>query len=441
MRKEDNELLTKVGAGTPMGELFRQYQIPVLLSKELKPDGPPKRVRLLGEDLIGFRTRSGKVGLVGEACQHRCASLYFGRIEEDGMRCIYHGWKYGLDGACLDMPNVSPEHQFKERIHQPAYPCVERCGIIWTYMGPAREPPPVPDLEFLMVPEENRYVEHRDYQECNYFQALEGGIDPAHAAFLHGPLDWLSLSDENAVKSHNSRLGADQDLRGTFQVAFATGERRAHVEALESDYGVILAARRNAKEAGKYLWRTNHFLMPFYTIPPGLTDDLYLCHIWVPVDDEHLVNWRPQWNPFRPLSEEDHRRFVYEYLPSTVEAYGDIRLSANKSNNYFMDWEIHRTRKFGIPTIHLEDVAITESQGRIFDRSKENLTESDIAIIAVRDRLLNAAQALRDRGELPPGLRDAGIYSGIRGASLTLPTEASWLDYMKHQQMAARASS
>lgn len=140
--REQNELLTRVGPETPMGELFRQYQIPLLISSELGAEGPPKRVRLLGEDLVAFRTQSGRVGLVGEACQHRCASLYFGRIEEDGIRCIYHGWKYGFGGQCLDMPNVPPGSQFKEKISHIGYPCVEKGGLIWAYMGDSNESPP-----------------------------------------------------------------------------------------------------------------------------------------------------------------------------------------------------------------------------------------------------------------------------------------------------------
>jgi nitrite reductase/ring-hydroxylating ferredoxin subunit len=437
MTSEENELLTRVGCGTPMGELFRQYQIPVLLSKELAPGGPPKRVRLLGEDLVVFRTRGGKVGLMGEFCAHRRASLYFGRIEETGIRCIYHGWKYGLDGKCLEMPNVLPEYDFKDKIRLPGYPCVERGGIVWGYMGPSSEPPPVPDFEFLMVPEENRYLEHRDYQYCNYFQALEGGIDPSHAAFLHGPVHTLTLGDQSALRAHGTDLGADKDVGGTFRVAFATGERAPSVEMVETDYGVMLAGRRNAAEPEKYLWRVNHFFMPFYTMAPGAPDEPYLCHMWVPVDDEHHVNWRPQWNPFRPLTDEERRGFVYEHTPPTPQAYGDIRLAACKANNYFMDWEIHRTRKFGIPTIHLEDVAITESQGPICDRTKENLTQADMAVAAVRNRLINAAKALRAQGTPPANLRDATIYRRVRGTAITLTKGVNWIESMKRQQMEA----
>lgn len=439
MRIEDNELLTRVGPGTLMGELFRQYQIPVLLSKELEPGGPPKRVRLLGEDLVAFRTSKGRVGLVGELCSHRRASLYFGRIEEEGIRCVYHGWKYGFDGQCLEMANVPAEYDFKEKIHHPAYPCVERSGIIWGYMGPSSEPPPVPYLEFLTVPEENRYLDNRDYQNCNYFQALEGGIDPSHGAFLHGPIHSLHLGDENATRTHGSAFGADQDVGGSFRAAFATGERVPRVEMAETDYGVMMAGRREAADPSKYLWRINHFFMPFYTMAPLETDAPYLAHMWVPVDDEHLINWRPRWNPLRALTEDERRSFIFEHTPPIPEAYGDIRLTATRANNYFMDWDIHRSRKFGVPTLHLEDVCITESQGSIVDRTKENLTQADAPIVAVRDRLMNAAKALRDHGTLPAGLRDATIYRGVHGISMTLPKEVNWVESMKKQQMSASA--
>ena len=436
LTREENEILTRVGPGTPMGNLFRRYQIPVLLSAELEPAGQPKRVRLLGEDLVAFRNQSGKVGLVGENCAHRCASLYFGRIEPEGIRCVYHGWKYGFDGQCLEMPNVFPEHQFKEKVHLPAYPCIERGGFIWTYMGPSKEPPPVPDFEFLTVPEENRYIEQRDYQNCNYLQALDGGIDPSHGAFLHGPIQSRSISDDEALLGHGTGIGADRNVGGTMRVGFATGQRTPVVEMTETEYGVVVAGRRNSG-ADKYLWRINHFLMPFYTIPPWMPDKSCLCHMWVPVDDEHCINWRPRWHPFRPLTEDEREVFAYEHLPPTPEAYGDIRLSANRSNNYFMDWEIHRTRKFGIPTLHLEDVAITESQGPICDRTKQNLTHADMASLAVYRRLLNAAKALRDSGTIPAELPDPTIYQRIRGGCVDLAKEESWMEQMKRQRMEA----
>ena len=434
MTREDNELLTRVGPGTPMGQLFRQYPIPVLQSSELAPGGPPRRVRLLGEDLIAFRTRRGAVSIMGEGCQHKYASLYYGRIEDDGMRCVYHGWKYGFDGRCLDMPNVPPEFQFKDRIRHPAYPCVEKAGVVWTYMGGGSECPALPELEFLLVPDAQRAY-RVDYQNCNYMQAMEGGIDPAHGAFLHGPLHSMSLADTSALEPHGTELAGDRKIGRTFTIAFATGQRTPRVETVETDYGMMTAGRRDAS-ADEYLYRINHFLMPFYTMPPADGIESYLAHMWVPVDDEHHVNWLVMWNPNRALNAEERDSHKSSHMPPTPEAFGNIRLAAQRSNDYFMDWEIHATRRFGIPTIHLEDVAVTESQGPIVDRTKEHLTQADEPVVAARRRLMNAARALRERGEVPVGARAPEMYREIRGASLTLPKTSAWGKAMQEQRAA-----
>jgi phenylpropionate dioxygenase-like ring-hydroxylating dioxygenase large terminal subunit len=435
MTREDNDLLTRVGPGTPMGDLFRQYPIPVLPSTDLPAGGPPKRVRLLGEDLIAFRTRRGTVSVMGEACQHKLASLYYGRIEDDGMRCVYHGWKFGFDGRCLDMPNVPPECQFRERIRHPAYPCVEKAGVVWTYMGGGTECPALPELEFLAVPEGHRAY-RVDYQNCNYMQALEGGIDPAHGAFLHGPIHSLSLADASALQPHGTGLAGDRAIGRTFTIAFATGQRTPRVETAETDYGIMTAGRRDGP-GDEYLWRVNHFLMPFYTMPPADGIESYLAHMWVPVDDHHHINWLVMWNPHRPLNEEEISSHNSAHLPPTPEAFGHIRLSAQRSNDYFMDWEIHATRRFGIPTIHLEDVAVTESQGPIVDRTREHLTQADEPVAAARRMLVNSARSLRDKGVIPPGAKTPAMYRAIRGASLTLSKAVAWTDTMQQQRRSA----
>jgi phenylpropionate dioxygenase-like ring-hydroxylating dioxygenase large terminal subunit len=323
------------------------------------------------------------------------------------------------------MPNVPPDYQFKAQIKHPAYPCTERGGIIWTFMGPSPEPPPVPDLEFITVPEEQRFLRNRDYQTCNYLQAMEGGIDPSHGAFLHGPLQRLALGDEEANRPQ-SKLSADKGLSKAFRDAFITGERTPRVEAFETTYGVIMSGRRNAGEDA-YLWRINHFFFPFYTMPPGDPKDAFLGHMWVPADDEHTINWRPRWSPFRPLTESECQSFEFEHLPPSSEPYGHIRLAANSSNNYLMDWNVHKTKRFGIPTIHLEDVAISESQGPICDRTKENLTQADEPIIMVRRKLLEAAKALRENGAPAPCASNPKIYANIRGLSLSLPRTMDWV--------------
>src|SRR5438094_177608 len=182
---EENELLCHVGPGTPMGDLMRQYWIPALLPSELpEPDGPPIRVRLLGENLVGFRDSAGRVGLLAHSCPHRGASLFFGRNEEEGLRCVYHGWKYDVTGQCVDMPSEPAESNFKHKIKATAYPCVERNGLIWVYMGPPEKQPELPQLEWAVLPSTHRYT-NKWIQSCNWAQGLEGNIDSSHVSFLH----------------------------------------------------------------------------------------------------------------------------------------------------------------------------------------------------------------------------------------------------------------
>src|SRR5262245_18484214 len=172
LSREDNELLTRTGPGTAMGDLVRRYWIPVLQSGELSPGGRPKRVQLMGGRLVAYRTPGGRPGLVGESCPHRGASLYFGRVEETGMRCVYHGWKFGLDGQCEEMPSEPPESSFAAKVCHIAYPCIERGGVIWAHLGPRPAPAP-PDLEWTLLPESHVFASKR-VQDCNWFQALEG---------------------------------------------------------------------------------------------------------------------------------------------------------------------------------------------------------------------------------------------------------------------------
>src|SRR5215472_5033339 len=180
---EENDLLCRVGPGTPMGDLMRQYWVPGLLSRELPgPDSDPRRIMLLGEQLIAFRDTNGAVGLIQNNCPHRGASLFFGRNEEAGLRCVYHGWKFATDGSCIDMPNEPAESDFRSKVKATAYPCRERNGLVWAYMGPRSVPPPLPDLEGNMLPEGEWNVTAIQ-RECNWFQALEGDIDTSHFSF------------------------------------------------------------------------------------------------------------------------------------------------------------------------------------------------------------------------------------------------------------------
>jgi phenylpropionate dioxygenase-like ring-hydroxylating dioxygenase large terminal subunit len=415
---EENAQLTRVGPGTLMGDLMRQYWIPVVLSSELAPGGRVKRVRILGEDLVAFRSPSGGVGLLGEFCSHRRASLYFGRNEAAGLRCVYHGWQYDLGGRCLDMPNERPESCFQDKVVHPAYPCAERGGIVWTYMGAASPPPGLPDLEWALVPPEQRFIS-KFWQGCNYLQALEGGVDPAHISFLHGILD---------ARDDGLRHALDQAAAGFGYVSQL--ERAPHIEVADTDTGLLIGARREAP-AGQYYWRITQYLLPFHTMPPPEVgrDPLFHAHVWIPIDDDHLVNWCASWHPRRALTAQELAEFqagssihVMDYAPATNEAYGDIRPCGNPANDYLADWEAQRTRKFfGVPGVGGQDKAITESQ-REYDRSLERLGRADLGIIRVRKRLLDAALALRNRRQPPPGL-DPASYR-VRPAAVLLPKDA-----------------
>jgi phenylpropionate dioxygenase-like ring-hydroxylating dioxygenase large terminal subunit len=428
LTRQENELLTRVGPGTVMGHLMRQYWLPALLASELGPGDRVKRVKLLGEDLVAFRGPDGSVGLVGESCSHRRASLYFARNEEGGLRCVYHGWKYGCDGQCLDMPNEPPESSFREKVRHPAYPCAERGGVIWTYMGTASPPPAPPDLEWTLLPDDQRFVS-KFYQDCNYLQGLEGGIDPAHISFLHGVVD----DGDDAI-----RRELDQASAGFFLASQL--ERAPHLELADTAYGVLIGARRDAGK-GMYYWRITQFHMPFHTMPPTdpKPDPLVHSHIWVPVDDENLVNWCISWHPARALTAEERSAMhaglsihVMNYAPATSEAYGDIRPAAHRGNDYLCDWEAHQTRKFfGVPGVGTQDKAITESQQRVFDRTRERLGTSDSGIIRIRKVLMDAAVALRDRGTPPPGTAGASFL--IRGVSVLLPKDVSWTEGARAQ--------
>jgi phthalate 4,5-dioxygenase len=422
LSRDDAELLTRTGPGTPMGDLVRRYWIPVVLTSELEPGGRVKRVQLLGERLIAYRTPGGTPGLIGEFCPHRGASLYFGRVEATGMRCVYHGWQYGLDGQCLEMPNEPRESSFASKVCHTAYPCADHGGVVWASMGGGTAPEP-PGFEWVDLPRGHVFASKR-VQDCNWFQALEGGIDSSHINFLHAPLDAADAETARDLDRASFGVGA----------AVLTGDRAPRFEVVDTDYGVLIGARRTQPD-GRWLWRVTQFVMPFYTMPPtDLDERIVQSHMWVPMDDTHVVNWMVTWHPDRPLTHEEiavhvegKGSHVCDYAPATSEPYGDVRTAANRDNDYGMDWDVHRTKMFcGIPGFGVQDQAIQESQGAIVDRTQERLGTSDTAIIQVRKRVMNAARALRERSARPPGLDPASTT--VRPASALLAPGASWVE-------------
>ncbi|MFM9967416.1 MAG: Rieske 2Fe-2S domain-containing protein [Burkholderiales bacterium] len=427
MKQEENELLTRVGAGTPMGELFRQYWLPALTREDL-PDagGDPMRIRLLGENLIAFRDSQGKVGLVSEFCPHRTASLFFARNEQEpGLRCVYHGWKFDRHGNCLETPNERPESTLKSRIRIAAYPCAERNNIIWTYMGPLASPPPLPDIEWSLVPPEQAHITKR-IQECNWAQALEGALDSSHGSFLH------ALNDGDVYSGSMHARGYNYLLK----------DRHPWFEVEDTDCGVMMAARRDAEE-DSYYWRITQFLMPCHAvIPPYGPNPVFNAQTLVPMDDENSICWAITYHPQRALTEKDRwsPSRAYEMLggglhvrpermlPKSPEAGGAWRVAANKTNNYLFDAKAQRTTRFsGLPGVAMQDAAIQESMGGIANRSLEHLGLADAGIVRFRRRCTQAALGLSERGTVPPEALKSASYR-VRSASVVLNRGVNWID-------------
>ena len=408
LSREDNELLCRVGPGTPMGDLMRQYWVPAALSTELPArDGAPLRVRLLGENLIAFRATSGAVGLVRDSCPHRGASLFYGRNEQEGLRCVYHGWKFDVTGRCVDMPNEPAENNFRGKVRAVAYPCVERAGLVWAYLGPRETPPPLPDLEPTMLADASVQIYQR---ECNWMQALEGDIDTCHTVFLHlGSVD------------------ADEARPGTW-ARYALSDRAPRYAVADMDFGVMYGAYRPAEADSEY-WRIANFLFPFYAmVPTGVLGLEVRVRAWVPMDDEHTlaISIARSAQGVRSAGRQVVR--PPETLPNTTDWYGRFRCVANAGNDYLIDRTAQKTTSYtGIDAIFLQDQAVTESMGAIYDRTNERLGTSDQMIIRTRKRLIDAARALRDTGKVPPGVDDPGVYA-VRSGGALLARGADWVE-------------
>jgi len=409
LSRDDNELLCRIGPGTPMGNLMRQYWVPAALSSELpEPDGAPLRVRLLGEDLIAFRVSSGAVGLIQNSCPHRGASLFYGRNEAEGLRCVYHGWKFDVGGRCVDMPIEPAESNFKQKVRAVTYPCVERCGLIWTYLGPRPTPPPMPELEATMLADNRIQVYQRD---CNWMQALEGDIDTGHTVYLHlGSVDASEVPPDSWAR-------------------YALADRAPRYEVTDTDSGVMYGAYRPA-EADTNYWRIANFLFPFYAmIPTGVLGLEVRVRAWVPMDDAHTLAFLiTHGAPPPPRNAGRQAVAPPETLPNTTDWYGRFRCAADGTNDYLIDRKAQKTVSFtGIGSIHLQDQAVTESMGPVYDRTREHLGTSDAMVIRTRKRLLDAARALRDRGQIPPGVDDPRVYA-VRSGGVVLPRGADWIE-------------
>jgi phthalate 4,5-dioxygenase oxygenase subunit len=409
LRKEQNDLLTQTGPGTPMGRMFRLNWIPVLLAEELpENECPPVRVKLLSERLLAWRDTQGRYALTDEFCAHRGISLWFGRNEENGLRCPYHGWKYDHTGQCIDVPSEPAESGFCNKIKLKSYPLIERGGVLWAYMGPPELQPPPPEWEFATVPTRQSIITKR-LQECNWLQALEGGIDSSHVSFLH-----------------RGDLNTDPMFKGAKGNQYNLNDARPFFEVVESPGGLYIGARRNA-ENGNYYWRITQWVMPTFTMIPPRGDHCVHGHFWIPIDDQNCWTWSYDYHPTRPLKESEvaavraGKGIHVQYIPGT------FRPTANKDNDYLMDRAAQKRGETysGVGGFAMQDAAVQESMGPIVDRAKENLVSTDNGIIMMRHRLLRALKAM-EKGEQPPGIDLA--HQRVRSAAVVLPPDQPFKD-------------
>ena len=407
---EQNQYLTQVGPGTPLGRLFRRYWLPVLLAQELTgPDCAPVRVKLLGERLLAFRDTQGRLGLIGEFCAHRGVSLWFGRNEEDGIRCPYHGWKYDVTGQCVDVPSEPAENGFCSRIRLSSYPLIERGGVLWAYLGPPELKPHEPAYDWLGVPPTHRYVSKR-LQESNWLQAMEGAIDSIHSGYLHR----YSVGDDPLLR------------RDPVSLQMILGDPKPRFFPTDSPGGLYVTTRRDVG-TDRYYWRITQWLMPCFSFFPPYGDNPYGGHAFVPIDDENCWTFSIDYHPRRPLSETELNA-MHEGKGIHVRLVeGTFTPAANRRNDYLIDRAAQRAKKTfsGVLNVGVQDAAVQESMGPIQDRVRENLVSSDNNIILARNRLLEAAKA-SENGAAPPGL-DA-TAQGARALSTVAPRELSLID-------------
>ena len=428
------DLLRQVGPGTPLGTLLRRYWIPAMPSSDLPdPWAAPVRVKLLGEELVAYKDTTGRIALLQEFCAHRRASLFFARNEGEqssdgqcGLRCPYHGWKYDITGQCIDMPNEPPTSRFKDHVKLTSYPAVDRGGIIWTYMGPAEQMPGLPELEWSVVPDEQRYVSRR-LEHVAFTQAVEGGIDSSHASFLHaenGTL-WSGYGP--------NKIGAQVQSEGNLMTADTAP--RFFIEPTE--YGLLIGARRNTPDE-KYYWRITQFVMPWYSfIPGGGGGGPISGHAWVPIDDTTTWTWSMTYHPDRPLSKTEVENCERGHGIHVRRIPGTDLPAQNADNDYEINrlTQRHMLSISGIDGTGAQDQAVQESMGPQFDPAAEQLGSSDSAIIAFRRRLIAEARALGSGQSTDPSSLDPHVHR-VRSAAVVLTQSESWIEATTEQRKA-----
>jgi phthalate 4,5-dioxygenase len=415
MTQEESNLLTQIGPRTPGGELLRRYWQPVALAEELPEEGAPVKVKILGEELVLFRDNIGRLGLLGLHCSHRGTDLSYGRLEDGGLRCLYHGWLYDIGGRVIEQPGEPGGGANRHEIRHLAYPCQEAGGVIFAYMGPG-EPPLLPNYEFLAVPAEQRTAT-KIFYACNYLQGNEGNIDPVHLSFLHQFLQQAQVPLQRIVRgsetTDNTLLG--KDIAPTIEV-----------ELME--FGLRIYSTRKSGPDKTYL-RITSFIFPNLAAFGGSTiGEGYSVHWHVPINDTSHWKYVFMFSRERPLAEELRNK-------SRAELTADYRLSRNEASRYQQDRDSMKTKTFTGMGFNFQahDAFATESQGPIQDRTQEHPVSSDKAIIAARKLLLNGIRDVSEGREPPHVIRDPkrNRFPNIVVHSESVPASTDWKQYAK----------
>ncbi len=427
---EQNERITRVGASMPAGRLLRRYWQPAALVDELAGERPIKPVRLLGEDLVIFRDRQGRYGLVGRACPHRGTDLAYGRLEDGGLRCAFHGWLFDVNGHCLETPAEPEESNLCRQIRHKAYPVVERNGILFAYMGPG-EPPEFPQFDCFVAPASHAFA-FKGLIECNWLQSLEVGIDPAHTSFLH-----RFFHDEDPKQGYG-KVFRDTSEDSEMPLTRIMREfPRPQIEVEPTDFGLRICTLRQISAKNMHVRVTNLVFPNAFVIP--MSREMTISQWHVPIDDRRHY-WYAIFTSFgAPVNKDEMRRqrlALYE-LP-------DYRPRKNKHNDYGFDphEQEHETYTGMGVDINVHDQWACESMGEIADRTNEHLGRSDKAISAYR-RLLRAAIDTVEQGGAAPMICDADAAAKMIGPPAVdgIGPAQDWQGYWQKIEAGKRGSA
>jgi phthalate 4,5-dioxygenase len=411
---ERNMALTQVGPRTPMGRFMRRYWIPAAKLEELsEPGGAPTRVRLLGESLVAFRDPTGKCGLIHEFCPHRGASLAYGRNEEGGLRCLYHGWKMAANGQILETPPEPVHIRFPEKLCVTAYPVREAGGLLWTYMGPKELEPPFPKFPWLDLPPEKLLVV-KMYQDSNYLQGLEGDLDPAHPNYLHRDFD---LSDQ-----------ASWSGVGWQSMAVLMSDGSPEIICEETPYLMRVGAIRKASDPAKRYVRLTEWIAPFYCYISTGPQESRLFKAWHPIDDFSCFTFYIHFDPDHELDVDAiYSNWGHRTAPP------DYRTVHSNANMHLQDRERMKRGNFsGVMGAAIQDRAVQESMGPLYDRTQEHLGTSDKAISYYRRLLLRKMEEMEQGLPLPA--QDPSLDFNQRACSFDMPADQPWQDVVKWQE-------